>query len=253
MAGYLTTRQVQDILQVDRTTIYRMVDRGSIPAVKVGNQWRFPRAEVETWLHMKSSSVIGSSEVRHSHESNEVVRLLPRECVQQIQDAFADALGVMILTTDMDGNPLTRPSNACGLYELATRVPDANRHCMEAWAAMARNPSMQPIFVETPLGLKCARGLVRVGSELSAMVVLGCIAPKDWPPTLERLQDISVYLGVDPSLLEAQIEQVFYLDDNEQRRLLPFVQRIADVIAHIITERKQLFDKLESISELSRI
>jgi excisionase family DNA binding protein len=253
MAGFLTTRQVQDILQVDRTTIYRMVDRGSIPAVKVGNQWRFPRGEVETWLQTKGSTVIGSPEVKGVIESDELVRLLPRECVQQIQDAFADALGVMIVTTDMDGNPLTRVSNACGLYDLAARVPDAHRHCMEAWAAMARNPSLQPVFVETPLGLKCARGLVRVGSELSAMVVMGCIAPKEWPPTPQRIQEISDFLGMDPSLLKERLEEAYYPDDNEQRRLLTFVQRIADVVAHIITERKQLFDKLESISELSRI
>ena len=41
MADLLTTSQVQDRLQVDRTTIYRMIDAGHLPAIRVGKQWRF--------------------------------------------------------------------------------------------------------------------------------------------------------------------------------------------------------------------
>jgi excisionase family DNA binding protein len=39
---YLTTRQVQNILQVDRITIYRMLQDGRLKGVKIGQQWRFP-------------------------------------------------------------------------------------------------------------------------------------------------------------------------------------------------------------------
>ncbi len=115
------------------------------------------------------------------------------------------------------------------------------------------NPSMHPVFVQSPLGLLCARGLVRVGSELSAMVVVGGIAPSHWPPDEDGLRDIAEYLDLETPDVAAHLDEVFYLDEREQQRLLPFVQRIADIVAHIITERKQLFDKLESISELSRV
>ena len=54
MSEFLTTRQLQDILRVDRTTIYRMADDGRIPAVKIGSQWRFPRQSIEGWLKMQS-------------------------------------------------------------------------------------------------------------------------------------------------------------------------------------------------------
>ena len=33
---------------------------------------------------------------------------------------------------------------------------------------------------------------------------------------------------------------------------LSFVQRIADIVAHIITERSMLFGKLQNIAELTR-
>ena len=253
MASYLTTRQLQDILQVDRTTIYRMADSGRIPAVKVGNQWRFPQAQVETWLKVNSGAVAADAGANGRPHADKVDRLLPVDCVQQIQDTFADALGVMVVITDLDGRHLTRPSNPCGLYVLAEGSPHAHRRCMEAWAKMARDPSMHPVFVQSPLGLLCARGLVRVGSELSAMVVVGGIAPSHWPPDEDGLRDVAEYLDLETPDVAAHLDDVFYLDEQEQQRLLPFVQRIADIVAHIVTERKQLFDKLESISELSRV
>jgi len=112
---------------------------------------------------------------------------------------------------------------------------------------------MLPTFVESPLGLLCARGLIRVGSELRAMLVVGGIVPRTWPPAGDKLQAIADYLEIEPAELVRHLDEVFVLDASEQQRLLPFVQRIADIVAHIITERKQLFDKLESISELSRV
>ena len=208
---------------------------------------------METWLKVESGTVASDSETGRTRDVNGVGKLLPIDCVQQIQDTFADALGVMIVITDLAGQPLVRPSNACGLYRLAERSPGAQQRCMESWANMARNPSMQPVYVPSPLGLLCARGLIRVGSDLRAMLVVGGIAPEQWPPTGETLAEMADYLGLDVAKVQEHVDEVFALSAGEQQRLLPFVQRIADIMAHIITERKQLFDKLESISELSRI
>ncbi len=50
MTDLLTTKQVQTLLRVDRTTIYRMVEAGQLPAIRVGKQWRFAPADVDHWL-----------------------------------------------------------------------------------------------------------------------------------------------------------------------------------------------------------
>ena len=42
----LTLEELAVFLKVSRDTVYRMAQRGKIPAVKVGNQWRFTRSEV---------------------------------------------------------------------------------------------------------------------------------------------------------------------------------------------------------------
>jgi excisionase family DNA binding protein len=40
MEDLLATRQPQDILQIDRVTIYRMLEDGRLRGVKVGGKWR---------------------------------------------------------------------------------------------------------------------------------------------------------------------------------------------------------------------
>ena len=93
MADLLTTRQLQEILRVDRTTIYRMAESGRLPAVKVGNQWRFPRDQIETWLQRQSAVSAPIAEFQPAG-NGDGFQLFPLDCVQLIQDSFADALGV---------------------------------------------------------------------------------------------------------------------------------------------------------------
>jgi excisionase family DNA binding protein len=58
----LTLEQVADYLNVDKFTVYRLLNQKKLPAFKVGNQWRFKRRMIEAWL-MKNSNV----EPRRSH------------------------------------------------------------------------------------------------------------------------------------------------------------------------------------------
>lgn len=46
----LTLDQVAKLLRLHRSTVYRMVKRGEIPAVKIGRVWRFSKGALDTWL-----------------------------------------------------------------------------------------------------------------------------------------------------------------------------------------------------------
>jgi len=258
MANFLTTKQLQEMLQVDRTTIYRMVDSGQIPARKIGNQWRFPKAQIETWLDTaEAAPVVQETTLNNggdpTHANAELQQILPMECVQLIQDTFAEMLGVMVVVTDLDGAMVTQPSNPCELFTAASASPVAERRCKEMWAREAQTPGMQPRFIESHLGLLCARGFIRVGSELRAMAVIGGIAPADWPPTDEKLDEIASFLEVDAGLIRQHVDDVFSVDAHEQQRLLNFVQRLADIITHIISERNQFYTTLHNIAEMTKI
>ena len=52
----LTLEQVAEYLNVDKFTVYRLLNDKQLPAFKVGNQWRFKRKLLENWL-MKNSNV----------------------------------------------------------------------------------------------------------------------------------------------------------------------------------------------------
>jgi excisionase family DNA binding protein len=46
----LTLGELAVYLRVSRTTAYQLVTTGKVPAVKVGGQWRIPRAELDRQL-----------------------------------------------------------------------------------------------------------------------------------------------------------------------------------------------------------
>jgi excisionase family DNA binding protein len=53
--GLMTLEEVANYLRVTTKTIYRLLDKNDIPAKKVGRQWRFDQASIDTWLHQKSA------------------------------------------------------------------------------------------------------------------------------------------------------------------------------------------------------
>lgn len=42
----MTPAEVAELLRVHRTNVYRLIEAGEIPAVRVGNQWRIPREKL---------------------------------------------------------------------------------------------------------------------------------------------------------------------------------------------------------------
>jgi excisionase family DNA binding protein len=259
MADLLTTNQVQDLLQVDRTTVYRMVGSGQLPAIRVGKQWRFARAEIERWLRAQgtsgSAAYAGDAAVslpsEASASASDLAELLPLPSVQLIQDAFAHALGVMIVVTDMEGRPVTRVSNTCGLYDTVIGNAEAAARCIQGWQRLAGGPALEPKFTPSDLGLLCTRGLIRSGNELKGMVFLGGIAPEEWPPSDEQIEAIAAHYGLEPECVRTSVQAAHRLDKPARERALGFVQRIADIYSHMLEDWSDLHRRLQTIASLS--
>jgi excisionase family DNA binding protein len=252
MTEMLTAKEMQTLLQVDRSTIYRMAESGRLPAIKVGKQWRFAREQVDAWLQTQGGAALPTITEERYKSPNEFADLFPVQCVQLIQNTFGDALGVMIVITDINGKPVTQVSNPCGLFSAISDTPRALQKCLENWHDLAHTLDLEPKFTASHLGLLCARAMIRVGSELKGMVFVGGIAPENWPPAPEQIEHIADEFGVDGSTIDSHITDVFYLDEPEKVRVLSFVQRIANIVAYIINERISLMGKLEAIAQLTR-
>ncbi len=56
MDELMTLEEVAAYLRLSKDTLYRMAQTGKIPASKVGNQWRFRRTEIDTWLEQHKNT-----------------------------------------------------------------------------------------------------------------------------------------------------------------------------------------------------
>ena len=70
----LTIRQLADYLMVSEKTVYRMLDRNQLPAVRVGAQWRFRKADIDSWLtdEVRRVEVEGQRGALDAHEPSDI-------------------------------------------------------------------------------------------------------------------------------------------------------------------------------------
>ncbi len=256
MAEMLTAKDVQGMLQVDRSTVYRMAEAGQLPAIKVGKQWRFPSQQFDDWFQAKMGAGVGSTAVTPplpTTKVDELNQLLPMQCVQLIQNAFADLLGIMIIVTDIDGSPITEASNPCGLFTAISEQPNAVQRCIQSWHDLAAAIDLTPQFSVSHLGLLCARSMIRVDTELKGMVIAGCIAPSTWPPSAAEVEQMAQAFGVEASRMTPHLQAVYDLNPDQKANVLAFLPRIANIIAHIVDERKSLVERLQTIAQLTQL
>jgi len=56
MDTWMTLEEVARYLKVSRDSIYRLAQKGEIPASKIGNLWRFKREEIDEWMRHRRNS-----------------------------------------------------------------------------------------------------------------------------------------------------------------------------------------------------
>jgi len=50
MEELLTLEELSRYLKISKPTLYKMVEKGKIPALKIANQWRFKKEDISTWI-----------------------------------------------------------------------------------------------------------------------------------------------------------------------------------------------------------
>jgi excisionase family DNA binding protein len=64
-ARVLTVTDLSDYLRVHRSTIYRLLRRGQLPAFKIGSDWRFEVAAIDQWRLGKTLGNVEESHAAH--------------------------------------------------------------------------------------------------------------------------------------------------------------------------------------------
>lgn len=83
---FLTTGEVLEYLQVNLRTVYRLIQRGQLPAMRVGHQWRFRRQDVELWLLKNRAAA------RTAGNTTEPARILVVDDEQAVRDLLVKIL-----------------------------------------------------------------------------------------------------------------------------------------------------------------
>jgi len=50
MDTWMTLEEVAQYLKVSKDSIYRLAQKGEMPASKIGNLWRFKKEEIDEWM-----------------------------------------------------------------------------------------------------------------------------------------------------------------------------------------------------------
>ncbi len=139
--------------------------------------------------------------------------------IQRLQDDFARATGVASVITDLDGTPITTPSNFCRLCQDIIRQTETGRaNCFNSDAALGRlranGPLIQPCLSG---GLWDAGAGIAVGGRNIANWLIGQV--RDETQTEEHMADYAREIGADvqefldafrevPTMPRAHFEQV---------------------------------------------
>lgn len=257
----LTARQLQDLLQVDRTTIYHMLQEGRLPGFKVGGQWRFARADIDAWLteqqyahpNVTTADSRGANEVSLPGAARLSADALPLHCIQPIQNVFAEALGVAAVTTTLDSEPLTSFSNLGPFCSLIQSTEEGRRRCRASWQDLGRQVNRQPSLSRCHAGLHYARGRVEVGDEFLAMVFAGQFRLEGEEMEPEHIRQLAQACGLAPSALQAAAATLPALSQAQADKALRLLQEVAETFSQIGQERLALMQRLRRISEMSTI
>jgi len=255
MDTLLTTRQLQDLLQVDRITVYRMLNDGRLPGFKVGGQWRFSRKAIKEWLrgqqaHLEvTESSPNADEVRPSPQS------LPLSCIQAIQGIFAEALNVGTITTAVDGAPLTTISNSCKFCDLILGTQTGRQRCINSWQAAAAGPQEStPPIATCHAGLNYVWGRITIRGEFVAAIHAGQFLNR--PPaengSPERLTELSAVTGLDARELREALASAPVLDRERRAQVPRLLRRVAETFSEIGEERLSLLGRLQRIAEMTQ-
>jgi excisionase family DNA binding protein len=112
----MTLQELADYFRVTPKTIYRLLKKRDLPAVRIGHQWRFTRSAVDEWLQRRSVIIRATVLVI---DDEETIRKLIRVSLEE--------LGYQVITSNdsFEGVDIVRRRNI-DLVFLDLKMPGLN-------------------------------------------------------------------------------------------------------------------------------
>ena len=245
MSDLLTVRQVQEILQVDRTTIYRMLKDGRLSGIKVGNQWRFHKSRIDSLFDE------GPTEADTAVFSFEI---LPQTCLQGMQNISAEAIGISAVITNPMGKPLTKtscPTHFCQIIKNS----EAGQAACQADLALTASRAESPIpEFSCHAGLQCVGAAITINNVGTAVFIASqfSISPLN-AQRKQHIQQIADAYNLDPDKLLEAAAKTPVLDQTQQKKVAAWLPKLAHTLSEIGQERTDLLGRLQHIANMSNL
>ncbi len=242
MVDLLTVRQVQDILQVDRITIYRMLQDGRLRGSKIGQQWRFTRHEVERLIKTDAPVTAPAAESDGT---------LPVHCIQTVQDLFSNVSRLGAVVVDLNGRPVTQMSNPCALCSLVLSTPGGQAACRACWSEAG--PARKSLTCHA--GLSYLTAPVMDGDEHLLTFLVGgfYVGPQNSAEQERLLVNLAATTGLalDDLRNAAKLAPVVTEDHREEVESWP--QQAVNAVESILKERTHFIERLQKIANLTQL
>jgi excisionase family DNA binding protein len=245
MSDLLTTKQVQTLLQVDRTTIYRMLRDGRLSGVKVGHQWRFSNQHIDSLLH-------GHTLPQHEETFAEPQESLPIDCFQLMQDIFTDITEIGAVTIKADGTPLTQTSLNCQFCQMILSSETGNQACQASQKKLIANPEEQN-FAVCHAGLHYLQAPIKINDTVTAVLIAGQFYNQspDQVEEVARVRELAQKHGLDEAALANAARDILVLNGRNKTKIGDWLNKIAATFEHISCERASFMTRLQKIAAMS--
>lgn len=249
MAELLTTKQLQDLLKIDRITVYRMLNSGRLRGVKIGNQWRFPQSEIDRLLGEEPQTA------EEEPCEDDVISDFPSECVNKVQDIFAGILDIGAVTVSLQGEMLTEPTISNPFCKMMLSCPSGRNACKESWRKLAQNQAMQPPFLTCHAGLNYLGAQITFNDQPTALLIAGQFLVNGQTNVLDesRIRKLAAIHGLSYPDLQRVVPKIPQLKPAQMTQVQEWTPKVAATVQSILCERSDFMDRLQRIAELSAI
>jgi excisionase family DNA binding protein len=249
MNGLLTTRQVQNILQIDRTTVYRMLKDGRLTGIKIGNQWRFPQAQIDALLAYSPAAAEPptAAEVTESLSSD----ILPLTCLQGMQNVSAEAIGVSAIITSPAGKPLTQMSNACRFCQIVRSSETGREACRQDLVLSAQRANSPTPQIVCHAGLRCLSAPININGTETAVFIAGQYQKTPFRP--DHIPHLAKAYNLDEAALRDAAGSIPLFDAAQQQKITDWLPKLTRTLSAIGQERADLLGRLERIAAMSTV
>jgi excisionase family DNA binding protein len=246
----LTTRELQDHLQLDRVTIYRMVKEGELPALRVGGQWRFSAEAIDRWLARQQGEPAprpNSREIAPDLENLELDDLIDVPTLQAIQNQFAQLVGVAAFITDLEGQPFAPCSRCSRFCQIIHSRPEGMAACQESWRSIALLDTEGAAIHVCHAGIQYASAPVSVNRLRFGLFT----EPPDPARFRQRALATGERLGISGEALAGAMDSLTILSHDQAMQITNLLQTIANAISSIGYQSYQARQTLARIAQLT--